>query len=211
MACIWGIAAFLVCGLLAANRRPIASCNMLGSVEMQVTPDSLMLPLTFANGTQKTLLFDIGAGLNVITQDTANQADFHFRSLDPNIGITAYRQKVERMVNSPKFHIGTLPGDAVELDIAQHKLNVFSTDHCPANAVYWTKSGFAELPIQREGTATMRLDGQPLHVTLSTRAGSIIVMNTVRGLFNLDEKTAGHVAGPPPQRWPQTLSPSLKA
>jgi hypothetical protein len=221
-----GIAAFLVCGLLGASSAQAADCklNMLGSVEMQVTPDSLMLPVTFANGTQKTFAFDIGAGLNVIAQDAASQADFHFRSLDPNIQITAYGQKVERLGNSPKFHIGTLPGDDVEfavvprqigdgsisghlgnrlfegldfeLDIAQHKLNAFSTDHCPEKVVYWTKGGFAELPIRREGTvtsATMSLDGQPLHVTLSTREGSLIGMNAVRGLFNLDENSPGMV------------------
>ncbi|MBA2588107.1 MAG: hypothetical protein H0U98_05715 [Alphaproteobacteria bacterium] len=81
-----------------------------------------------------------------------------------------------------------------ELDIAQHKLNVFSTDHCPEKVVYWTKTGFAELPLRREGTSlmtSMSLDDKPLRVTLHTHAGSVIGMNTVRELFKLDENSPG--------------------
>ena len=218
------IAAFVFCGLLAAaGGARAADCplNMLGSMDLQVSPDNLQVPLTFGT-VQKNFYLEIGSGLNMITQEAADQTGFHFHSLDPNIFLGGYGQKITRLGNSPKFRMGTLPGDDVEfgilprpledgavaghlgnrmferldfeLDIAQHKLNVFSTDHCPEKVVYWTKTGFAELPFRREGTiltTSMALDDKPLRVTLSTRAGSVIGMNTVRELFKLDETSPG--------------------
>ena len=37
----------------------------------------------------------------------------------------------------------------LELDIAGGKFNLFSSDHCPGNVVYWTKN-YAELPLKRD-------------------------------------------------------------
>jgi hypothetical protein len=217
------IAGLVLCGLLAAGSAQAAECQlkMLGSVDMKVSPENLMLPVTFGN-TQKNFIFDIGSGLNLVTRETADQAKFHIQSLDPNISLRAYGQQMEMLGYSPKFRIGTLPGDDVEfsilpepmpypdvvgvlgtrlfekldfeLDIAHGKLSVFSTDHCPEKVVYWTKTGFAELPFRKEGTVIttkMLLDTQPLNVSLSTNRGSVMGMNMVRQLFGLDANSPG--------------------
>ena len=217
------VVALMFCGLFASGSAQAADCplTMLGSVDLQVSPDRLLVPMTFGT-VEKTFSLDIGSAFNAITQEAAEQAGFHLRSLDPNIKINVLGQKVVRTGNSPKFRMGTLPGDDVEfailpqrlgdgavsgslgnrlfdrldfeLDIAQHKLNVFSPDHCPEKVVYWTKTGFAELPFRREGPlymANMMLDDKPVHVTLSTSGGSVIGMSTVRELFKLDENSPG--------------------
>ena len=216
-------AGLVLCGLLAAGSAGAADCQlkMLGSADMKVSPDRLLLPVNFGD-TQKNFIFEMGSGLNIVTRETADQAGFHLQSLDPNITVSAFGQRMEMLGYSPKFRIGTLPGDDVEfsilprpledttvagvlgtrlfekldfeLDIAQGKLKVFSTDHCPEQVVYWTKTGFAELPFQREGTiitAKMLLDTKPVHVTLNTTPGAMIGMNTVRRLFGLDESSPG--------------------
>jgi hypothetical protein len=208
---------------LGLSNAHAADCGlkMLGSVDIQVSPDRLLVPVSFGE-TRKNFILEIGSGLNMVTRETADQVGFRIRSLDPSISLHGFGQKMERIGYSPKFRLGSLPGDDVEfsilperledpevagllgnrlfeqldfeLDIAQAKLNVFSTDHCPEQVVYWTKTGFSELPFRREGTvitASMILDGKSVRARLSTLPGSIIGMNTIRQLLNLDESSPG--------------------
>ena len=37
-----------------------------------------------------------------------------------------------------------------ELDFSAGKLNLFMPDYCPGNVVYWTRSGFGQLPFRIE-------------------------------------------------------------
>ena len=176
-----GMVMLLGLGLSSAQA---ANCQlkMLGSVDLEVTadPDQVLVPVTFGE-LQKKFALDIGASFNVMDEENARQARFRIRSLDPNIPLHAMGQKVQRLGFSPKFRVGSLPGEDVEfallpeqmpykhlagilgmrlferldfeLDIAQRKLNIFSPDHCPHKVVYWTKAGFAELPFRRDGIA----------------------------------------------------------
>ncbi|HET7085754.1 MAG TPA: retropepsin-like aspartic protease [Rhizomicrobium sp.] len=220
------IAWLTLCGLLATwSNAQAADCplKMLGTVDIKVLPNELQVPVTFGDA-QKNFIFDIGSPFNLVTQETARQAGFHIQSMDPNITIHSFGQKVERLGYSPKFRLGSLPGDDVEfavlpgempendvagllgirlferldfeLDISRAKLNIFSPDHCPEQVVYWTKTGFAELPFRRDGallSTEMLLDGKPIRATLSTRQGSVIGMNVVRQLFGLDGNSPGMV------------------
>lgn len=221
-----GIAWLALCGLLlTAGGAEAAECQlkMLGTIDLEVTPDRVLVPVTFGDQ-QKKLVLDIGSSLNVIDQESASQAGFRIRSLDPNITIYSMGQKIQRLGFSPKFRVGSLPGENVEfailpehmpyndlagilgmrlferldfeLDIAQRKLNIFSPDHCPEKVVYWTKAGFAEVPFRREGTVIstqLLLDGKPVRARFSTFHNSTIGMNTVRQLFGLDENSPGMV------------------
>jgi hypothetical protein len=222
-----GIVWLALCGfLLTAGGAHAADCQlkMLGTIDLEVTqdPDQVLVPVTLGEQ-QKKFALDIGASFNAIDQESARQAGFRIRSLDPNITLYAMGQKVQRLGFSPKFKVGSLPGEGVEfailpeqmsynfvgilgmrlferldfeLDIAQHKLNIFSPDHCPEKVVYWTKAGFAELPFRRDGAAIISqvlLDGKPLRATFSTFRNTSIGMNTVRQLFGLDENSPGMV------------------
>jgi len=78
-----------------------------------------------------------------------------------------------------------------ELDIAGGKFNLFSPDHCPGNTVYWTKTGFAQLPLKpSDGMGYIRtdvmLDGHPLTVAFSTDGRSRMGMNAMRRIFGID-------------------------
>lgn len=178
-----GIVWLALCGfLLTAGGAKAADCQlkMLGTIDLEVTqdPDQVLVPVTFGEQ-QKKFALDIGYSFNVIDQESASQAGFRIKSLDPNISLHAMGQKIQRLGISPKFRVGSLPGEGVEfailpepmpykylagilgirlferldfeLDIAQRKLNIFSPDHCPEKVVYWTKAGFAELPFHRDG------------------------------------------------------------
>ena len=83
----------------------------------------------------------------------------------------------------------------MELDAAHSKLNLFASDHCPEKVVYWTKTGFAELPFKKDMvdriTTNMVLDGVPVSVSLRTSGQSDIGMNAMRRLFKLDETAPG--------------------
>jgi hypothetical protein len=79
-----------------------------------------------------------------------------------------------------------------ELDMAGRKFNLFSPDHCPGKAVYWTKGGFARLPLKPSKEvgyirAEVMLDGHPVTVAFSTVGRSRIGMNAMRQFFNVDE------------------------
>jgi hypothetical protein len=220
-----GIVGLGLCGLLlTAASAQAADCQlkMVGTIDLDVTTDQVLVPVTFGDQ-QKKLALDIGSSLNVIDQESASQAGFRIRSLDPNIFIHAMGQNVRRLGFSPKFRVGPLPAEGVEfailpeqmpynlagvlgmrlfdrldfeLDIAQRKLNIFSPDHCPEKVVYWTKAGFAEVPFRRDGTVIsmqLLLDGKPVRASFSTFQNSTIGMNTVRQLFGLDENSPGMV------------------
>ncbi|MBA2588106.1 MAG: hypothetical protein H0U98_05710 [Alphaproteobacteria bacterium] len=111
------IAAFVFLLATAGGARA-ADCplTILGSMDLQVSPDNLQVPLTFGT-VEKSFYLEIGSGLNMITQEAADQAGFHFHSLDPNIRLGGYGQNITRLGNSPKFRMGTLPGDDVEFGI----------------------------------------------------------------------------------------------
>ncbi len=85
-------------------------------------------------------------------------------------------------VNMPADADGILAGDLlalfdVEFDFAKGKLNLFSQNHCPGKVVYWTQSGYAEIPfhLATGPIATndhinfqMTLDGHDLSTELDT-------------------------------------------
>jgi len=83
----------------------------------------------------------------------------------------------------------------LELDMAHAKMNLFLPDHCPGKVVYWTKTGFAQVPYKKDVAdqiiVPMELDGQPVSVLLHTGGQSEIGMNAMRRLFKLDENSPG--------------------
>jgi predicted aspartyl protease len=94
----------------------------------------------------------------------------------------------------------------VEIDMAKRKLNLFSQDHCPEKVVYWTQSGYAELPFRFTGgliAATphiqlrMTLDGHELSAALDTGAqASFLQEKAAMQIFGIDENSAGVTKSP---------------
>jgi len=113
--------------------------------------------------------------------------------------------------NSDNRIVGLLAPDVlsvfdVELDFAAKKMNLFSQDHCPGKVVYWTRGGYAELPIrfvsgQMGGdphiNLDMTLDGHTVNTMMDTGSpGAWLMKKPAALLYNVDEHSPGVVASP---------------
>jgi hypothetical protein len=91
--------------------------------------------------------------------------------------------------------VGVLGSDAfarvdVELDVAHRKMNLFSPDHCPGHAVYWSAK-YDSAPIEigslGEFYFPMELDGRKLETTLATSNGmTTLHTDATRFLYHFD-------------------------
>lgn len=94
----------------------------------------------------------------------------------------------------------------MELDFAAKKMNLFSPDHCAGKVVYWTRSGYAELPFRFTSGALaatwhiqlqMTLDGHGVSTDLDTgSAGSFMQKKAAVQIFGIDETSSGVVKSP---------------
>lgn len=89
--------------------------------------------------------------------------------------------------------------DAVdfELDFATHKLNFYSTEHCPGAGPYWTRD-YTRAPMIRAPRGNLifpvELDGKKLEAVLSTASPqSWILTRTSRQLYGFDQTSDGVV------------------
>jgi hypothetical protein len=200
--------------------------KQFGSVPMEVYPDHLLLPVTFGT-TPGKLVFRMDDAASGINSDFAQKQDLYVTSMPPNVHFHRDGEEIRRIARVPELHLGqqTLAdmeflmlrpgrysGEVVgdlgthlfksvdfELDMAGRKLNMFSNDHCPGKAVYWTQTGFAKLPLKpAEGLdfirAQLMLDEHPVMVAFSTVGRSRIGMNAMRAFFNVDETSPDLVA-----------------
>jgi hypothetical protein len=193
---------------------------------MDVSPDRLLLPVTFGT-TSKKLVFRLEDAASGIASDSAKELGMYVTSMPPNINVNRDGRQITHIARVPDVHLGqvtlksmeflVLPpgrypegvvGDLgthlfenidFELDMTAGKFNLFSPDHCPGAVVYWTKTGFAKLPLKPNKDmdyirAQVMLDGQPLTVAFSTVGRSRIGMNAMRRIFNVDETSPELVA-----------------
>lgn len=77
-------------------------------------------------------------------------------------------------LNMPSGSDGVLAGDLLalfdaEFDFQKGKLNLFSQDHCPGKVVYWTQSGYAELPFHFTAGPISSVDHIDFNTTLDGR------------------------------------------
>ena len=208
-------ALLLACG---AARAEDCALKQIESIPLEVYPDHLLLPVSFGTTPEKLVfrMEDAGSGLN---GDIVDKLDLHITSMPPNVHFHRDGEDIRRIAHVRDMHLGRLtigdmeflmlkPGrypDGVagdlgtqlfekvdlELDIAGGKFNLFSSDHCPGKAVYWTKN-YAKLPLKPSPEfgylrAELTLDGQPLTVSFATGGRSRIGMDAMRRLFNIDE------------------------
>src|SRR6266404_755701 len=216
---IW-MAAIAVLALGAgAARAQDCGLKRYDSLQMEVYPDHLLLPVTFGT-VPKKMLFRLEDAASAIAADSAKELDMRITSTPPNVRFHRDGQEITQIAHAREFHLGRLPlnnmeflvfkplrpseavvGDIgtrlfekmdMELDIAGGKLNLFSSDHCPGQTVYWTKTGFAQVPLKSSNDigyirAEVMLDDKPITVALSTVGRSRIGMNAMRRLFNVNE------------------------
>ena len=214
--------------LLGAGTAEAQDCTLkqYTSVPMEVYPDHLLLPVTLGTMPGK-LVFQLGSAFNDINSDVADKLDMRVNSIPPNVHIKRDGIEITRLARVPEMRLGgqTLkdmeflmlqPGHYtngvvgglgthlfehvdLELDMAGGKFNLFSPDHCPGKVVYWTKTGFAQLPLKPDRElgyirAEVMLDGHPITVEFATAGRSRIGMNVMRQFFNVDPSSPELVA-----------------
>lgn len=104
------------------------------------------------------------------------------------------------LVIQPNTDVGALGMDAfanfdIELDFANHTLNLYSPDHCSGHAVYWTDT-YASIPLRRDRLGNMyfpmELDGKQLETTLSTdRADTTLRIDARHRYYSFDQQSPG--------------------
>jgi hypothetical protein len=196
------------------------------SLPLEVYPDHLLVPVTMGTTPEK-LVFNMQGAASGINSDTAAALDLRITSMPPNIHFHREGEEITRIAHVAEFHLGQqtlnnmeflmlkpgrygngVVGDLgtqmfkhidFELDMAAAKLNLFSSDRCPGHAVYWTQTGFAQLPLKRTNEldyirAQLTLDGHPVMAAFSTTGRSRIGMNVMRRIFGVDETSPDLVA-----------------
>jgi len=209
----------------AQDKPQNCSLKQIESIPMEVYPDHLLLPVSFGDTPEKLVFLMQNAG-SAISGDIVDKLKLHITSMPPNVHIKRNGEDIGRIAHVRNMHLGRLtienmeflmlkPGSYdgevagdlgtqmfekvdLELNIAGGKFNLFSSDHCPGNVVYWTKD-YAQLPLKHERgfsflRADVSLDGRPLTVSFSTVGRSRIGMDAMRRLFNIDETSPQLVA-----------------
>lgn len=215
-----GLTALLIIAL-SASTASAQDCGLkqYDSIQMEVAADRILLPLSLG-GEPKQMVFEIQNGTSALGTSTVEKMGLRRTEVPESITFIRDGAKIRYTVHVPEVQFGRqiiksmefleVPSDRYgdnavgaigtrlfkdvdfEIDMGGGKFNLFSTDHCPGKAVYWTKSGYAALPIKVSKEigyirVPMELDGQPLTVALSSSGRSQMGMNAMRRMFNIDE------------------------
>lgn len=191
------------------------------SLPLNIVNEHLLIPVKVGD-VEKDFALELGNALNGMSEATVDELSLGKRSISPNVNVVRGQVKITRLTRAP-LQLGHISfkdveflvvppaanksgfsGDIglrllskadIELDFAGKKFNLFSQDHCPGKVIYWTKTGFAQLPFVLEETGyvrpVMQLDGQPVRITLEPNDKSRIGMNAMRRIFGLDENAPG--------------------
>lgn len=85
----------------------------------------------------------------------------------------------------------------IDLDFSYHKLNMFSSDHCPGQVVYWRAPGVARLPFKfRNGQMVVKVnvDGRDVDAVINTGSPrSEILIDDYDSFFYRGPNSAGTV------------------
>jgi hypothetical protein len=209
----------LAIALVGTARAQDCKLVQYDTIPMTITQERTMVPVSIGD-TTRTMGLELGAANNTITSELATHLKLYVSSVDPSLTIFANNQRLTRIAHADiKFGMTPIPDtnflivpevpagtDGMigmgmfrkidfELDMAQSQLKLFSTEHCPQNVVYWTKTGFAEIPLKSQEMGYLRvellLDGQPAIFALDTTGGSSVSMNVMRAKFGLDGSSPG--------------------
>ncbi|HEX4859738.1 MAG TPA: pepsin/retropepsin-like aspartic protease family protein [Rhizomicrobium sp.] len=224
-------AAALALSLSAARAdTPACSLGLMASLDMTALPDArAAVPVTL-NGTTYQFMVDTAGVFSKISKDAVKQLGLSETPTSMELYGVKGKQRISAVdVASLKignneakhFHVAVEGGEMfkdrkfdgvfaadlltlfdVEFDFGAEKMNLFSQDHCPGKVVYWTRSGYAELPFRLTSgpfgsgnhhiVLSMTLDGHDLSTDLDT--GSTFTWMSTRDaatLFSIDDKSAG--------------------
>lgn len=185
-----------------AAQAPKCNLILYASLDLTTQPNGLITVPVKVNGHEVAFAVDTGGAFGGIVEPLATSLNlrrepppFGFRLLSYTKGEEAHivgmdTFEVGRLVAKsapipvmpaaelPTGVSGLLAGNMlhnydVELDFQNHKLNLFSPEHCPGKVVYWADS-WAQVPIKIDETWHIKIpvtvDGQVMHAIVDTGA-----------------------------------------
>lgn len=211
-------------GYAGAEPAPCPQLKRLTGVEIKMAPNGLIaVPVRIAG--QETLFFlDTAATHSAISRTLAAQLKLplsHSRTtLIDTQGKTSESVALTRDLQLGRLDYGTIrlrvmPADPpaqapqgvvgadmlraydVDLDFANHQLNLMSPEHCPQDAIYWPSETLARLPVHvgddNRLYFKMELDGHTMQTVLHTgMVHSALNLSTARDSFGISADSPGN-------------------
>ncbi len=178
-----------------------------------------LIPATI-NGQTRSMLVDTGSIFSMVTAQTVDDLKLHEEQLPPRSFELIDGKPMNLMARVNEIIIGQMRGKDwsflvmpqgedvapewagtigpditgnydIEFDFGAGKFAMFSPDHCRGEVVYWTKDGYAALPVSLSDQddhirLTAMLDGKPVHVVIDTGTStSIMNFGTAHELFGI--------------------------
>ncbi|MGD0192342.1 MAG: retroviral-like aspartic protease family protein [Rhizomicrobium sp.] len=211
------ICACLASGIATA-RADDCKLGRIAEMDLTESQDSMSVPVSI-EGTQSSMLVDTGASitaldpqataaLNIITHRiyqgqffTAGGKGFQEMAVIHSLGLgqsTASNVKTlvwPEPMFAPHGPAGTLGVDFlrnydVDIDFANHRLGLFSQDHCPGKVVYWQADAVAVIPVHVTNSGQIvvpvKLDGHQLYALLDTGSfNTTLTLEAAQNYFGL--------------------------
>jgi hypothetical protein len=217
----------ILAALLGASVPAMAQdCRMVqaGALDAEVGPGGLKIPVTL-DGTTEMLELRLNYADSGLSEALVTRRGFPTRRIT-NAEVSRDRVRILRTARVANFQIGLIkgkdvdflmmpadtpaypfPGDVgmaifqdldLEFDLSHNKVIMFTQDHCPGRAAYWTTGPVARLPITKEAigrmTVNLTLEGKPVRALLTSVGGSSLSLAAAKRLFNLDADSLGMIA-----------------
>jgi predicted aspartyl protease len=214
----WLAGAMLLAGAAQAQQDDCLS-KPVAVVDMQTEVSGLVTIPVSIDGVAGRWMVDTGNAVSMISSTLVTQLGIK-REPTLNIGVmmggvpiyevATVRSLVVAGVHAGPFTLNIAPEQVLEtdaigmlapdimrnydidFDFAAGQMHILSPDHCPGHAVYWTKAGYARVPITLDGTGHITvpvvLDGHTLTAIVDTGAqNSAMGMSLVKSLFGIGE------------------------
>jgi Aspartyl protease len=176
------------------------------------------------NGTEVPFLFDTGGALPSISQRVVDDLKLRTRQSDTQLyGVGGKRSdnyavvafEMGKIVRASDAQIMVSPGISIltpvfmnrfdiDFDIANHKLNILSSDHCPGKVIYWPAKAATAVSYNIRNKHIMvpvTVDGHDFVAVIDTGAAtSVMNMDIAVHVFELSPdspgmQAIGHLAG----------------
>jgi hypothetical protein len=160
---------------------PVSTISVQAATDMKLAIGKPPLPFSDAPGLVSIDSLSLGSyDLGKVRLLVAPGGKITMPGLPPSIGSVA---------------IPNVAGADYELDFAHKKLNLFSTNHCPGNVVYWTdRAAVIPYTIDRLGIPVfpIELDGKKIAAALQVGGSNTRLKTDVsKALYGFDEHSAG--------------------
>ena len=203
----------------AAKSCPLSE---LGSIDFEIVNNQVLVPVT-VDGHSAQMLLDTGDIATVLRSDDAQQFGLKVENLPAGAGVNFGSANITQFAHVASLEVGsvhfgkselllipTRSGAArgpwvgilgmnafskvdFELDFTQHKLKLYSQDHCPGAVVYWADQ-YSSAPLIRGPLGNyyfpIELEGKKIEAAISTAVGgNWLTTEVTRSLYGFDEKS----------------------